>query len=569
MKRGSGGVESRKRVESYFFLTLTRKKTAQYNTVSITSSSSPTTRSPPTSRQPLHLSPLIYSKKMPQHARSEMDTMQKQLDEAMADLKSKKDRVDVLKSHMMQLSRSVQVQSDPIRVLGETSDQNHNHTCFNHQQQTNYSQPSSMFGNSTFQNAPAPPAGPVHTRSDMPAPAPYRMQPSQPFRHYGVVPPERSQMLPANPFGKPAYNAFHPNDGGVFPPSQRQNLPLAHVSKGPRQDSIPGPDLHGQRLNPLPGSAHVRQPKYPTYATMSYLNNHAAAAQNSNWRADTIRPSTQAGPSVASSTLMFQDQSGERLTWSGLFTRFFRLTQDWARNYTNVPIMAKDSALPAALMEAFANQSEPEYVMHLLCSSATRYMLIAKMVNVWITNDVFRPRKTKGFYPWFDTKIRHLRARIRPNMSLKLRHVVLRDMIDAGKELISTEHFKTYIEQYIADGISDLWDRLDLVFAPGISKKQAWDDLNYVFTEAYRIAVLMECTTLNFGLVYPPFDQEKLFHPRYMINRDFAYREGPLTLRRRRMRVCLGYSPVIVVTDFSASRVETITIHLASVLLMQ
>ncbi|MCJ1471315.1 hypothetical protein MMC07_009963 [Pseudocyphellaria aurata] len=431
---------------------------------------------------------------------------------------------------MVQLSHLVQIQSEPTKVSCEKSDQNNKHTHFNHGQQTDFGQPLSIFRSSAFQKSPAPPAGPTYTRSDMSAPASsYQMQPSHPFRRYGLVSPERSQKLPASTYETPPASTYHK------------------------------PAASSGALHP--------NPSYFTYAPMS--NKDAAAAQSSAWSADTIGPSTQAGLSAMSSVLTNQDQSSRQLTWSGVFTRFFGLTQDWAKNYTNAPIMANDLALPAALIKAFANHSDPNHVMDLLCSSATRYLLIAKMLNVWLTADVFQPHKTRGLCPRFDKQMDRLRNQIHPNLSPKLRHILFKTMIDAAKQRISTKEFQRDIECFCMEKISSLWDRLSYLFAPGISRRQAWNDLQYVFVEAYRIAVLMECTTLRFGIVYPPLDKDKFFQPQCMINRDFAYKEGPYKLRDRGVRVCLGISPVVVATDFSASTVETVTVHFASVLLME
>lgn len=323
--------------------------------------------------------------------------------------------------------------------------------------------------------------------------------------------------------------------------------------------SIPDPAPHGQRQSLLPDPARI---------PMSYPRN--SAAQSSDWRADAMGPSTQAGRSRPSNALAIQrPESLQQIPWPMKFTNFFKLTEEWARNYTNAPNRAKDQALPGPLMDSLGRLSDPDQVMHLLSCPSTRYFLVAKMINSWISNDFFHPNVLNGYAKSFDNDIREYRNMLQSNDPVNIRHALLRAIADTIKDETPTDEFKRYAHDRVLMRVGQLWERLTVFFAPGILKSRAWDDLQHIVSEAFRIGILMLSTPLSYGFEYPSVGRNQVFNPSSMINRDISFKDDPVSLQRRGLRIRLGITPVIVVTDFIGPTTRPQTVHFANVLLQR
>lgn len=363
--------------------------------------------------------------------------------------------------------------------------------------------------------------------------------------------------------------AIHQSNSGLVPLSQRQN-PFPNPSpQDQRQNFTTGPAPHGQRQSPFPGPALVNQPSNSAHVPMPYASN--SATHSSNWRADAMGPLTQTRPYAEPSAMATQGQQPqEQITWSTEFSKFFKLTEEWARNYANSPNRAKDLTLPDGLLKALANNSHSDQVMGLISSAGTRYLLVARMVNSWVGNDLFQPHVLKQYSHSFDQKVRRFREGLAdPDVPVSVRQGLLRVIADTAKELTSTDDFDAFVEHHILEEVSSLWDRLAYLFASGISQTQAWADLQHIFREGFRIAVLMLCTPLSYCFTYPSVDRNSYFNPGCMINRDLTYKDNPLMLLRRGLRVRLGITPVIVTTSYVGPSIVPQTVHLANVLLMQ
>lgn len=494
-------------------------------------------------------------------ARSKTLLAQRKQEKAEADLKQKKEKINELEYKLGKLQQTVKVQSDQIQGPRET---NTPQRGVNYRHSPVYNQPPPPYQN---------PIVPFHTRPDMLGLTPLQIQSSPTSRHH-VVTPERPQtVVSANTavVGVGGFhannqwlrsslqppNGFHMNDGVLIPPSQGQNLPPCP------------PPPYSQHPNSLPGPARLHQLSSSTDLPMPYPRN--SAAQSSNWRADALGPPKQTGPSGESSALVLQGQNTkEQIMWPTEFTNFFKLTEEWARNYTNAPDLTKDPALTKAVIASFAKQCNTDHVMHLLCSGPSRYLMVARMVNSWISIDLFRPEALKGFSTSIDKKIDGYRKQLDPNATTNSRCGLLRAIADTVKELTSAVDFGGCVKDRIMHQLSSLWDRVTLFLAPGIAEKQAWEDLRHIFDRAYRIVVLMLCNPFSFEFEYPSVGRE-YFNPSCMINRDNAYTEDPFSLHRRRLRIRLGITPVVRITDYTtpATSAQKQTVHFANVLLMQ
>ena len=476
---------------------------------------------------------------------------------AEADLQQRKDHIDDLERQLRQIGM---VQRDQIQGPRET---NTLQRGVNYRQSTVYNQPPLP-----YHNPIVPQAGQVHTRPDMLAPRPLQIPATHASRHnHNVVPPERPQVaVSANTAVAGVPNEVRFNHGVLIPPTQGQNLLPCSASKGPGQNATLYPPPHSQDPNSLPGPARLNRLSKSTNLPMPHPRN--SAAQIVDRRADAVGPRKQTGPSGGSSALVVQGLDTEvQLMWSTKFSGFFKLTEAWARNYAYAPDLSKDPALTKVVIDSFAKHCNMSHVMPLLWSGSTRYLMVARMVNSWISNDLFRPEALKGFSTSIDKRMEEHQKQLTPNVSTNIRCRLLRAMADTFRELTSANDFNDCVGDRTLRQMSSLWDRLALFLSPRIKEKQAWDDLRQIFDTAYGIVALMLCNPFSFQFEYP----REYFSYSCMVNRDTAYNDNPFELERRRLRIRLSITPVVRVTDFTTpdTSVRQHTVHLANVLLMQ
>ena len=473
-------------------------------------------------------------------ARSEIATLKRMLDEADVSLKEKDRLVDALQKSVAQLRETVRIQSDMIKNSRDVNP-NRGGTGIN-------------FGNQTLR-AEHVKAPYVNTTPGVGVPAPLRTQAVESLRLSVGLPQEQQQtVVPANPHEQPAAG---------YPVVHRSSSRLFSLSN--KQDSRPDPAPKYQHHNTTGSLAPVHQPSNTPNRSMLPLR--SAAIQSLNWRTDALESAKQAAPSGKSSVVPLQSQD-ETCRWPKEFNNFFKLTEEWARSYASFVDMAEPVVLSENFQTVFSEDTNGENVLQLLSSGETRYLTVAKLVNARICSDLFQPEALEGYSRPFDSKMENFRTQLRPDLPVSVRHDLLRAIADTATELTSTDAFKEYVQERVLVQASALWDGVACLLSPGISEKQAFNGLRTVYQESYRIGVLMQCNPLGYSLVFPQAGPENLFNPSCMINRDLGFKDDPFSLARRGLRVRLGITPIIAVTNYIGDT-EPQTVHFANVLLMR
>lgn len=267
--------------------------------------------------------------------------------------------------------------------------------------------------------------------------------------------------------------------------------------------------------------------------------------------------------------LTIQDEEGiDGIPWPAEFGQFFKLTEEWARNYTNVPNEYQDRHLPDDLFASMKRQASEDMVMNFLGSGATRYFLIARLMNTWITNDIFRAQCFLHYSPDFDQKF-HQSRQIPQNDPIHTRAGLLMAVADSAKQMQARPNFQNFLSSLVTMKVDGMWARLLPLLAPGVLQPQAFDDMVHLIGEAIRMGLLMIATPLAYSIEFPKASHATYFRPDAMINRDPELQGDPQQLRHEGAVVRLGVTPVVVVTSFAGPSINPRTVHFANVLLQR
>ncbi len=87
----------------------------------------------------------------------------------------------------------------------------------------------------------------------------------------------------------------------------------------------------------------------------------------------------------------------------------------------------------------------------LLCSSATRYLLVAAQINHWITSDIFHFHIVRGFSDQYDTILladhhRQERHDASSSTNITLRRAFAQALADGVRDLMSEPGFGSWLD---------------------------------------------------------------------------------------------------------------------------
>ncbi|SLM41391.1 hypothetical protein LPUS_12380 [Lasallia pustulata] len=245
----------------------------------------------------------------------------------------------------------------------------------------------------------------------------------------------------------------------------------------------------------------------------------------------------------------------------------FKLSETWARNYANVPDHGRDKAIPRALVDTFMRASNQSVAYSLLISGSSRYFLVAKLINAWMTENFLKISLVKGFSSSTDQDIRQAKKTCQDkDASIGLQRACLVLMATAVKDIHRDPKFEAWLQTSINAKAAPMWGQLSFLLAPGADT--AWEDFRYLVAEAHRIGFRMLSVPIKISFAYPDVGPHTYFEPSSMLCRDANIKGDPQAWKHQQLRVRLGITPVVVTTDIMGDGIPK-TVHLANVLLMQ
>lgn len=389
------------------------------------------------------------------------------------------------------------------------------------------------------------------------------------------VPVQKQSQLPPGFLRSSSADPSRQKPHAIIPfrPQSRQlhTRPATVFSTPPRGPSTPSPYTpHESTLSSsaISGTMEVYRP--PSTSTSWPASYNSSFASQERWVDEAAaRPASTAMVEGTGALTLQHDDRVDEIPWPAEFGRFFKLTEDWARNYANVPNEYRDSHLPDNLFASMRRQACEHMVTKFLGSDTTRYFLIARLMNIWVCNDMFQGQCFLGYSSDFDQKFRQS-IQVPQNDPIYTRASLLIAVADAAKEMQARPTFQQFLSSLVSEKVDGMWERLHSLLAPGILEPQAFDDMVHLIGEAIRMGLLMITTPLAYSIEFPRASHTTYFRPDAMINRDPELRDDPQQqLSHGGATVRLGITPVIVITSFAGPSINPRTVHFANVLLQR
>lgn len=343
-------------------------------------------------------------------------------------------------------------------------------------------------------------------------------------------------------------------------PSQGNDLNYSYQQSHPLSHSYQRGDIPEVEESVGPSD----QPIYQSSRTMTLP--YRSASTSPNYSVDSMQAAIDPSHRVIQRPVPVVFKEDSVVTdWQTELSKFFWSVEEWTRRYANVPIQAD---VGESLMQVLSKFTEPDLVGTLLNTADNRYFLVARLINSWITSDLFKPSAFRSFSEAADNKVKDLLYQAQNDTSIET-HQALREAIAAaGKEVTTNAAFGRYVDRQVELRASALWDRVSPLVACEIGDPDVWDQLSNIYREGFRLSALMNCTPLAFTVQFPLVGDHEFFNPATMLNRDPFFLGDPALLHKQKLRVRLGITPVVFTTSYIDKTVDTGAVHKANVLLM-
>ncbi|MCJ1277177.1 hypothetical protein MMC21_004987 [Puttea exsequens] len=367
---------------------------------------------------------------------------------------------------------------------------------------------------------------------------------------------QSDQICGKNPSNKVAATPHHYSIPSPVPDSALFNSPPS-FSGNHTAPSTPVDNGHGGSLSRQLGAPPPMQLSFDS----DFFAHSDRDARNGSLTAMT--------DSFSSQVALLSDQDVATTSLAAEHSRFFQMTESWARNYVNVPDKSRDQSLPTPLLANLKQLTNPDIFVRLLSTGSTRYFAIAKLMNSTIVNVALRPIMLKGFATVYDKKLADLRVSLQKvGIPLTVRRGMLTANADLVTEITQSPGFQSFLDDFVARQQYGMWNQLESLFAPGVAREEAWEDLGRIWREASRIGLIMMSRPSTFNVDFPPVGSSSRFNPSNMVNRDVNFRQDPQSLSSMAVTVRLSITPIITETDFNTTPVVPRTLHYANVLLI-
>ncbi|KAI4129178.1 MAG: hypothetical protein LQ347_003883 [Umbilicaria vellea] len=373
-----------------------------------------------------------------------------------------------------------------------------------------------------------------------------------PHRHNPAAPPfGHQEMLPTQPDPRALIYAQPP------PPYNPKRIQ-------PTGASAPS-TLLAQQSSIIRGSATSSPDHYPPPA-LSRQQSFAGQPLIPHGKAQASKLDDEMDPDM--NALVLHDSSDADVDFPTELDQLFKLSETWARNFANVPDSARDRSMPESIVGIFCRYSAPHVAFGLLSSGSTRFFLVAKVINKWMTNEALKLPLVKGYSAATDNEIAQAKKRASErDASIQVQRACMALIAGVMKDIQAAPDYQSWLQRAIDGRAKTLWKTVSPLLAPGADA--AWDELVYLMTEAHRVGFKILSMPIRVSFDYPEVGPHTYFEPSSMLNRDTTLKGDPKSWKQQHLRVRLGITPVVVTTDTLGDTINLKTVHLANVLLMQ
>ncbi|KIW18978.1 hypothetical protein PV08_03267 [Exophiala spinifera] len=236
-------------------------------------------------------------------------------------------------------------------------------------------------------------------------------------------------------------------------------------------------------------------------------------------------------------------------TVKGQIARVFDMVEMFSWAHVNFPSSHGDNQLNKSLKERFLQAAAPTQAFPLMTSPATRYLLVAKVINAWILDKVLRADSFRGFNANIDSMIDAAKNQVYQSTPAQVKFQLFNKIAAQMRELRQNVQFKRFVDKLTQDRGNELWE----LMAPLMHTKTSrdWDDMATLMEEAHRLAIMMFSGTDQYR--FEVKEGGSFFKKAAMavVSRQ-TLPDGTTTpdqLEARGARVKLGVSPQVVVKN--------------------
>ncbi|KAG8528985.1 uncharacterized protein KY384_006674 [Bacidia gigantensis] len=352
-----------------------------------------------------------------------------------------------------------------------------------------------------------------------------------------VRPPSSAHTPPT---ASPHYNPFHPR---ITPPPGAFS-----TNPNPFIGNIPGFPLPTTPFAPLP---------FTQYGAPA-INRPDPAASVRARMAYTPHPSQE-----------------QRLGLTAILKHFYDRVESFAQRRVNVPDQERDQQLSAALRSEIRriNQQEDDRLARsLLCTSKSRYILIAKLMLYRLVNFAWRPVLLKGFAGDDDygNKLNVELGKLHHAMPMDDKREGMKQVSELIIKMTREPGWEQYIGETIGRKADELWREVQPLMPPA-PQAGAYEELLQLWKDAAQIGLVIHKKVSWFNVDFPPAGFNTAFNPGSMISRDPNYKgKSPMELAALGLKVRIAWTPVIWELPLDDTKItQQQIVSFSRVLLMQ
>lgn len=261
----------------------------------------------------------------------------------------------------------------------------------------------------------------------------------------------------------------------------------------------------------------------------------------------------------------FGSSNSKQARLSKVFSDLFDHAVEFAYYYANIPSTQADSHLPQALKKRLLGAATQSTAHKIMSSQNTRYLLVAKVIILWIEDKIFKRGTFPGLIKDIDHTITETQKKIFKDTPPAVRFVFLRDITNQFIELKKAPNYEDFLCSTSHKRAVELWN----VIRPLLYNKVDgdWQNMHNLITEAHRVAETQFVEIVEFKLFFPKLGDP--FNDASMINMDPEFDDLTADeLMGRRVQVRLGAIPQVMARITGADgSIMTKTLVKAGVLL--
>ena len=251
---------------------------------------------------------------------------------------------------------------------------------------------------------------------------------------------------------------------------------------------------------------------------------------------------------------------------SNNLSHFFQQAEVWAKAYAITPVPAALQSVKQKFKERRINLPIHSQLLHdpdTACHAMTRLILFA------IIDTTFQPKCFEHFKPEFGDQLQAERRKVYSGIPSQERKLLADARIGVIKMFIRDPEWTNFLNKFVSEKCSKLWQLLQPVFGIGAAAADAWPSFVGLFREGVSIALTMHQRVCLFRVDFPHVGEGSAFNPAEMTVIAPVAEEGRRPGTTGPQRLKLSITPVIrkTVLEESGAIGATVPICKAKVIL--